>query len=149
MAVQTKYLGEIEVNDEQVIEFSSGLPGFVDELSFALIDFPGNPLFQILQSLSTPALAFIVTNPHHFYQDYEFKLDDQVVESLQITSEKDVLLRTIVTLKNPFQKSTLNLKAPLIINQTTRKGKQYIINTDDYTTKAPIVVPSTSMAKGE
>lgn len=148
MAIQTKYLGEMEVQDEQKIEFSSGLPGFVDEIEFALIDFPGNPLFQILQSLSTPELAFIVTNPHHFYQDYEFKLDEQVQESLHIKSEKDVLLRTIVTIKKPFQKSTLNLKAPLIINPTAKKGKQYILNMDDYTTQAPIV-QSAPVAKGD
>lgn len=149
MPVQTKYLGEIEINEEQIIEFSSGIPGFLDELKFVLLDFPGNPLFQFLQSLKTPELAFIVTNPHHFYRDYEFELDEQVQESLKIKSEKDVLLRAIVTLKQPFQNSTLNLKAPLIINPNARLGKQYILNTDEYSTQAPIVLPSEKVTKGE
>ena len=147
--IQTKYLGAVENKDNQVIQFTTGLPGFVEELEFVLLDLPGNSAFQTLQSIKTPGLAFIVTNPYHFYLDYTIKLDEQILEKLEIENEKDVLILSIVTLKSPFKTSTLNLKAPIVINSTRKQGKQYILNTDNYPTKASIVPPNTSQVKGD
>lgn len=149
ITIDTKYLGKIEIEENQVIQFPSGLPGFIEEEKFVILDIPGNPLFQTLQSMTTSDLAFIVTNPYHFYQDYTFKLDEQILESLTIENEQDVAVLSIVTLKSPFKTSTLNLKAPIIINSTRKQGKQYILNQDDYSTKTPIVSPNTLKVKGE
>lgn len=149
VTIDTKYLGKIDIEENQVIQFSSGLPGFVEEKKFALLEIPGNPLFQTLQSLTSPDLAFIVTNPYHFYVDYEFRLDEQILETLNIQSEQDVVVLSIVTLKSPFKTSTLNLKAPIIIHSARKHGKQYILNKEDYSTKAPIVSPNKLKVEGE
>ncbi|AXI10016.1 flagellar assembly protein FliW [Oceanobacillus sp. 143] len=138
MFIQTKYLGEVEINREKIIQFPSGLPGFGDELEFVLLHLPNNQVFQILQSTTTANVAFIVTNPYLIYGTYEFELDDNMLETLQIKDEKDVTVFSIVTLKDPFATSTLNLKAPIIINTTNKLGKQYILNTDIYQSKASI-----------
>ncbi|WP_337020113.1 flagellar assembly protein FliW, partial [Oceanobacillus massiliensis] len=75
------------------------------------------------------------------YQDYTFQLDDNLLDSLQITNEREVAVLSIVTLKNPFSTSTLNLKAPIIFNSERKLGKQYILNIEDYSSKASIVPP--------
>lgn len=136
MNIQTKYLGEVEISTEQIIQFSFGLPGFLDEKEFVLLDIPGNPVFQFLQSVQSKDIAFVVANPYHFYKDYRFELDEPTIDALQIESEKDVIVLTIVTVKDPFNSSTINLKAPLIINQQKLLGKQYILNSDEYDSKA-------------
>ncbi|WP_373893381.1 flagellar assembly protein FliW [Virgibacillus natechei] len=138
MHIHTKYLGEMEIEDNKMIHFSVGLPGFIGETEFVLLDLPDNPVFQVLQSVLNVNTAFIVTNPYHFYQDYSFELEDSLLKSLHILSEKDVVILTIVTLKDPFHESTLNLKAPVIINSASKKGKQYIINRDEIPVQAPI-----------
>lgn len=138
MRIQTKYLGEAEIERSQVIKFTGGLPGFHDETEFIIMDIPGNAGFQILQSITSAATAFIVTNPHQIYPEYTFELDDQVLEHLQINSEKEIIVLTTVTIQEPFKKSTLNLKAPIIINPVSKRGKQYIISSGDYPTKAAI-----------
>ncbi|ASN04728.1 flagellar assembly protein FliW [Virgibacillus necropolis] len=148
MRIQTKYLGEVDSNEELVINFFSGLPGFTNESKFMLLDLPGNPVFQILQSIITPDIAFVLTNPYHFHQDYAFELDSTVNESLKITNEKDVTVFSIVTLKDPFENSTLNLKAPIIINPTSKLGKQYILNVDNYLTKTSITQVKSSVVRG-
>ncbi|MFD2044993.1 flagellar assembly protein FliW [Ornithinibacillus salinisoli] len=149
MKIETKYLGEMDIIESNVIEFPSGLPGFIDENQFVLLDLPGNPIFQVLQSVTSKNVAFIVTNPYHFYQDYTFELDSNLLESLDIQEEKDVVVLTIVTLKEPFQSSTINLKAPVIINLTKNYGKQYILNLEDYPSKASIAPSNPSTRKGE
>lgn len=138
MNIQTKYLGEVTIDDEMIIHFPGGIPGFLEQSEFVLLDIPGNSVFQFLQSVNTVPLAFVVTNPYHFYQDYSFELDEGTLESLQIKSVNDVLIVNIVTLKDPFETSTINLKAPLVINQKKMLGKQYILNTDVYPSKASI-----------
>lgn len=149
MHIQTKYFGETVVRESRIIQFSAGLPGFIGETEFVLLDLPENPAFQILQSVTSSNTAFIVLNPYHIYHDYSINLDDNLLESLKIDSEKDVAVLAIVTLKNPFHKSTVNLKAPIIINADSKQGKQYILNTDDYSAKAPIAPENLSKVKGE
>lgn len=149
MRIQTKYLGEVELNEKQLISFPSGLPGFAEESRFVLLDLPGgNPVFQILQSTATPDVAFVVTNPYHFSQEYEFELDTNVKENLLIRSKEDVTVFSIVTLNDPFEESTLNLKAPVIINPASKRGKQYILNHEDYSTRALIKQSNSSETKG-
>ncbi|MGJ9457624.1 flagellar assembly protein FliW [Oceanobacillus sp. CF4.6] len=139
MKIQTKYLSEVEIEDYKIIQFPFGLPGFVHETQFVLLDLPDNPIFQILQSIASANVAFIVTNPYQIYEEYTFELDESLMESLQIKKEIEVAVLSIVTLKNPFKTSTLNMKAPIIINSALRQGKQYILNSDDYSSKAPII----------
>lgn len=149
MAIKTKYLGNVKIEQDKTITFENGLPGFIEEKEFTIMDLPGNPIFKVLQSLNTPELAFIVTDPYHFYQDYTFRLDSNILENLKIENEKDVLVFTIVTLTSPFKESTLNLKAPIIINTSKKRGKQYILNDDRHQTKASIVSPVTNQVKGD
>ena len=49
MLKQTKYLGETEIDEDKIITFSQGLPGFPDEREFAILDLPGNEVFHVLQ----------------------------------------------------------------------------------------------------
>lgn len=149
MNIKTKYFGEIEVDETKRIQFSAGLPGFADESAFILLDLPGNRVFQLLQSLQTPSIAFVVTTPYPFYPNYAVELDDNMMENLNIHHEADVSLLAIVTLAEPFEKSTLNLKAPVIINVNQQCGKQYILNTEEYTSKEPINPLASESVKGE
>lgn len=149
MKIETKYFGQISVDQNKVIHFVTGLPGFDEEKEFVLLKLSGTSLeaFQMLQSIKTPGLAFVVTNPYYFYKDYEFRLNKTIKDLLKIEQQEDVLVLTIVTLKSPFDQSTINLKAPLIINLNRKLGKQYILNDENYPTKAPIHFSKAPMGK--
>lgn len=140
MQLQTKYLGKVHIDPSTEIYFSAGLPGFEEEKTFVLLDMShvDSVIFQTLQSTTTPSLAFIVVSPYMLTKEFEFELDDGTVEGLQIENKEDVLVCTIITVHNPFNQSTLNLKAPILINTQKRIGKQYIISTDTYATKTPL-----------
>jgi len=149
MKIQTKYVGEITIDESTIIKFSKGIPGFLNETEFVLLELPGNPLFHILQSIQTRDIAFILTDPYHFYRNYSFELDDNTIETLAIKSENDVLVLSVVTLQQPFANSTINLKAPIIINPNSKYGKQYILNIDEYPSKASILTEEKTELKGE
>ncbi|HEY4602078.1 MAG TPA: flagellar assembly protein FliW [Cerasibacillus sp.] len=147
MQIKTKYLGDLSIHEDRVIQFPDGLPGFPNHKQFILLELPGNPVFNILQSIQEKDLAFIVTSPYHFYSSYAFDLSQSIIDRLQIETESDVDVLSIVTIAEPFSKSTINLKAPLIFNIRKKYGKQYILNDVDYPIKAPMT--SSQKVKGE
>ncbi|MFP7171050.1 flagellar assembly protein FliW [Terribacillus sp. 7520-G] len=137
MNIETKYFGSMIVEEEKVIRFEKGLPGFQDETGFVLIDFPENPVFRILQSIKTPPVAFVVASPYHFHKDYAFDLDEPIKEALAITKAEQVNVLAILTLRDPFANSTINLQAPIIINGESLKGQQVILS-DAFSSRTPL-----------
>ncbi|WP_375164520.1 flagellar assembly protein FliW [Domibacillus sp.] len=133
--IETKYHGEKEIAKEDIITFSSGIPGFESEKEFVLLAFPDNDVFYALQSISTPSLSFIVTDPFSFFIDYNVQIDDATIEALSIEKEEDVTLLNILTVRDPFEETTANLQAPLVINKKTNSARQLILTGTPYETR--------------
>lgn len=132
MKIQSTILGEVEVSESEVLTFDNGVPGFENEKNFILLSIEGNEVYQILQSITSKDVGFVTANPYLFISDYTFDLDESTVEALKIESEEDIIVLTIVTVKEPFNSSTVNLKAPVIINTKSKKAKQCILESADY-----------------
>lgn len=92
-----------------------------------------------MQSVNTSTLAFVMVNPFSYYPNYDFNLDDSVVESLKIETPEDVLVYSILTVQDPFENTTVNLQAPVIINSKKNMGKQIILNNGEYLTRHKLV----------
>jgi flagellar assembly factor FliW len=137
--IQTKYHGEIEINNEEILHFEKGIPGFLDEKGFVLLPLSDDQTFSIMQSVNTPYVAFVISSPFNFFKDYEFKLEDGVQEELGIKAEEDVLVFSLLSVGDPFEKTTANLQAPVIINSSNHQAKQVILNDQRYNTKHFII----------
>ncbi|MFJ8246271.1 flagellar assembly protein FliW [Peribacillus asahii] len=138
MNISTKFHGEIEMNEEEIYTFESGIPGFLEKKQFGLLPLDETPFF-VLQSLETPEVAFIMTNPFDVFPTYEVNLSDEVLVDLQIQSQQDVTVFTILSVRDPFEQTTVNLQAPIILNHMKKLGKQYIMKTDNYTTRHKLI----------
>jgi flagellar assembly factor FliW len=137
MNIQTAFLGEVAIDETETLTFEHGLPGFEDEHKFVLISLEENAIYQVLQSIETPQVAFVTVSPFAF-TNYSFDLDESTVHTLEIKSEEDVAILSIVTVKEPFSESTLNLKAPIILNTKIKKAKQTILEKLDFSLRHPI-----------
>lgn len=138
MKIQTKFHGEIEIQSDQTWNFPKGIPGFEDENQFTLLTIEDNSAFQVLQSMKTPEVAFIVANPYNFIENYSFEVDEPTIDLLNIEKEQDVFVLSVVSLKDPFETSTINLQAPLIFQTNTKKAKQMILNDNIFSMRHPI-----------
>ncbi len=138
MQLETKFHGTVTIESDQIWAFPKGLPGFEEENSFVLLPIEGNDFFQVLQSTKTANIAFIVANPYTIVKDYTFKIDDPTIELLDIQEEKDVLVLNVLTVKDPFETSTINLQAPLIFQVNNQKAKQMILNETNHSMRHPI-----------
>lgn len=128
MKIDTKFLGKVEITDEQIVTFNEGIPGFPDEKQFALLPFGENSPFIILQSTETIQIGFVLAFPYTFKADYVFDLPKQDVDALQIEKQEDIITYAIVTLKDTLLNSTVNLLAPIVINAKTRQARQIVLN---------------------
>ncbi|WP_268258026.1 flagellar assembly protein FliW [Bacillus andreraoultii] len=148
MNIKTKYHGEMVINEKEILTFENGIPGFLDEKQFILLPLTDDRVYFVLQSVQTEELTFVVTDPFLFFPDYDFNLEDTVVSQLHIEAPTDVKVMNILTLQDPFEKTTVNLQAPIVINTKNNEAKQVILNNEAYKTKHPLFKKSPASVKG-
>lgn len=127
MQINTEQFGMIEINEDDVITFPEGIPGFEELCRFTLLsmgdDFRN---FFWLQSIDKPHICFVVTDPFVIYNGYEVNIGDDDMELLQITSPEMVMTLVIVVIPENTRDIRVNLKAPVIINVESKLGKQVL-----------------------
>lgn len=139
MKVNTKYHGVREYKEEDIITFKKGLPGFEGLKKYILFPVEQNDLFSILQSLEDESIGLVVVSPFDVINEYEFKIQDELLDSLDIKSESEVMVINTVTLSSMVENITVNLKAPIIINTRLGLGEQIILDKDEYKVKHPLI----------
>jgi flagellar assembly factor FliW len=138
MELVTKYHGARTYNDEDVIVFKKGLPGFKELKKFIIFPLESNEVFSILHSIEATEVGLVLVSPFTILSDYEFKIPDTDTKELQIDKAEEVLVLTTVTLSSNVENMTTNLKAPIIINIKEKLGEQLILDNDKYKIKEPL-----------
>ncbi|MBN1575045.1 MAG: flagellar assembly protein FliW, partial [Chitinispirillaceae bacterium] len=95
--------------------------------------------FEWLVCIDGSRLRFAVINPLLFAPEYSPAIVKEQLEDLEIRKPEDILLYTIVTIRENPLESTANLGGPLIVNRQKRIGKQIIIDDDRYGTQEPLI----------
>lgn len=133
MITQTKYFGQIEYDADDVIAFTgAGLYGFEDEREFLLIPFEGNGTLLSLQSIKTPGLSFVAVDPFSLDPEYAPVLQPGELEAMGVKDSGELAYYTFCAVKSPVARSTVNLRCPVVINVSTRKAMQAILEDQSY-----------------
>ena len=134
--INTLRFGELEIEEQDVVRFADGIPAFEDEHEFVVLPYEEGTPYMFLQSMVTPELAFLMTDPFVFFPDYSFELDDENMEKLAINSMDDVLVCTLISVpRSGVADMTTNLLAPVVINRHTMQARQIVLEKTQYTTK--------------
>lgn len=120
------------------IIFEKGIPGFEGYKKFELNDIEGNKNLKMITSKENSSIGFVSISPFKVKKDYEIDLNEEIISELSIEKPEDVLVLNIITLGKTLESSTVNLKAPIIINIKNNKGKQLILQDDKYKIKEPL-----------
>lgn len=134
--ISTMY-GEFEYDKDSIITFNKGIPGFEEYKKYLLLklDIEG---FELLQSVEENKIGFIVVSPFDIDESYEVKLTEDFISKLKIKEATDVKLLGIVTLNSSIEKTTVNLKAPIIINVKNNFAEQLLTDNSKYKIKHPL-----------
>ena len=134
MTINTKFFGEITVDEDKKLTFPQGIIGFPELTEFMLIhnaEAENNGGIQWLQSLSEPAYAIPVMDPYIAIPGYNPVTNESLLSCVGEMSAEDLLILTTVTVPSEIEKTSINLMAPIIINTATRKGVQIITENDN------------------
>ncbi len=157
MKVSTVRFGNLEVNENDVITFSDGLLGFEALKRFCIVDPADDTLIMWLQSMESPEVAFPILEPKIFKADYKVRLSASELRLLRLDgmASSSVLVYSILTIPEDVTTMTANLKAPIVINAADQRGRQVVLQENDYTVRYPIykellsVVISSGSAKSD
>ena len=151
MLVKTRCFGEIDLEEDKILTFDSGIMGFEDLKKFTILydNEEGTPVISWLQSLDEEGLAIPVINPLLVRPDYNPIVEDELLASLGELTEENVVILLSVTVPADIKNITANLKAPFVINADTRKGCQLIVENNDYEIKYNIYDAIQKIKKGE
>lgn len=140
MNISTRLFGNIEVDENRVVAFDSGIIGFPDLKKFMLIHDRENDKRNIswLQSIEEPTFAMPVIDPLKLVPDYNPLVEDELLSGLGELKEEEMLVLVTMTIPGDITKMTVNLKAPVIINAATMKGGQVIADDEKYEVKYPV-----------
>lgn len=139
MLLETTRFGTIEVDEERIVCFQEGLPGFPQARRFALLEHSHESPFHWLQSVDDGALAFVVMDPLLLDQNYLHAIPGEALAELELEDQGKAAVLVILNIQSSNQTITANLLAPLLINPQNKKGKQIILLGSGYQIKQPIL----------
>lgn len=136
MIIETTHFGNVEINEENILDFQEGILGFEGINKFGIINSedPESP-FCWIQAIEKPELAFALVDPFAIKKDYDFELNDEKASSLGVEDPSQVAVYAIVVIPEDTKKTSMNLKAPIIVNTKTKKAAQIILDSDKYTVR--------------
>lgn len=138
MVINTRHFNEVNVDEEKMIVFEGGIIGFPELQRFVLIhdEEKNDGAIRWLQSVDEPQFAMPVIDPLAVKPDYNPQVEDEMLKRLGEFKEDDLLVLVTITVPSDLTKMTVNLKAPLVINSSSKKACQIIV--EDYEVKFPI-----------
>lgn len=130
---------EAAAEEIPVIELVTPLPGFPADGRFALVRLDENGMLFSFESLDHDSPQFVVLAPQRFFPDYAPEIDDDTVAQLGIDTAEDALVLVVVRAGDSLAETTVNLRAPLVVNIRTRQAGQVILDDPDLPLAAPLV----------
>lgn len=154
MLVNTRYFGEVDLDDDKILTFEEGLIGFEGLKRFTLLynnENEVNSSITWLQSIDDPGIALPVINPFYVMTDYNPVVEDEMLVQLGELTEENTAIFLTLTVPSNLKNMTTNLKAPIVINVETKKGCQVIAENPEYVVKYNIydVIQQMKEKKGE
>ncbi len=137
MNVETTHFGVVDVDENRIITFPTGLLGFSSFTRYALLQPDEDAAFFWLQCIDAPELAFVVTDPSLWVRDYQVPIRREQMDELGLDKLENA--QVFVILNKHDRTLTGNLQGPLVINIVSRNAMQLVLADKRWTTRHEIV----------
>lgn len=116
---------EFEYQENEVINFTEGLIGLPKMRRAVLVPMNEYLPFCWLASLDDENNRFIVIDPQAVFPDYAPEIPAE-------NGKSELQKLVIVKISSDWEKTTVNLRAPIFYNSETRKGAQIVLTESTY-----------------
>ena len=119
----------------------NGIIGFPDFHRYTLLEY--NPPFSWLHSVENAELAFVVVNAAEFGEGYQFPLPigDRDID---LQRDDDIAAVNLVSVRSDPSQTTVNLKAPVVVNLRTMLGRQMVLDDARFPVRMQLWAPPDS-----
>lgn len=142
LSIETVRFGTVRFQENEVIEFPAGLPGFEQEHRFLLIEAAESVPLKFLQSVTTPQLSFVCAPLPLVSPRYDMVLPRQDCEALALAADcraqaSSLDWLVILCFARP-EEPTANLLGPVVIRRDVGLGVQSIREDARYSARQPL-----------
>lgn len=120
--------GEMDFEEKHVVYFPEGIIGFEECRKFVVVNDENSEPFRWLVSLDDRELSFPVIDPALVVHDF----------ASAHFATPDVTLFSVVAIGADLAQSTVNLKSPIVINNSDRTGKQIVLDDEALHVRTPL-----------
>ena len=135
VTIESTRFGTIDVPDESVLEFPTGLIG-LGGTRYTLIAREESAPFLWLHSLDDASLAIPVTNPWFFFSSYEVEVSDSEAERIGVSDPSQADVYVTVRSGEAIEDFRANLRAPILV--AGGRGHQVINEASGTSVRAPL-----------
>jgi flagellar assembly factor FliW len=145
----TSNFGEMDYDPEKVIHFPTGLPGYPDDNNFVLLDMEEtNDTFFWLQSVDDGEVCFPMMDVYKIIPEYDPHVDPEELADLGEIEGISLEIYNIAVIPEDISLARVNLRAPVIINVATRRGKQIVCSNEEYAVRHMIMEQLKAVVQG-
>lgn len=138
MVINTRDFGEVEIKEEEIITFARSIYGFAGLTKFIrLTDSELGEGIIWLQSVEDASICFILIDVKGLGLEYVPNLNDEAKALLELAENDAPTYYAIATFKENIQESYMNLKSPIVLNESKKLAVQEIIE-EDYPLRFPL-----------
>ena len=124
-------LNQITLEQEDLIEFPYGIPGFEDLKKYAIVPIDGHDPFKLLHSVENMDIALILIESKFLRLENEVKIPMTDLNGVGAKNEQDIITYVIVKISDGGKRITGNTRAPIVVNSNRKKGRQLILDRSD------------------
>jgi flagellar assembly factor FliW len=136
LTIESAKFGTMQVSEDQIITFDSGLLGLNSSRRYVLLSRPGATPFYLLQGVDRPDVSLLLAKPSNLVDEFHVGRLNSSLGELKARNAED--LQVFVTLTIPAGRpddATANMVSPILINPQHRLGKQVVLENPSYSHK--------------
>jgi flagellar assembly factor FliW len=121
--------------ETNIYEFDKGIYGFEDYRRYDIFSPFDNSAFQMMEAEKDRKIGFVLVPPNYVTQEYTIDVEEEDLLEIGANGLDDVVVLAIVSFTQEENIMSVNLKSPIILSMTSRKGKQIILDQSHYSTR--------------
>jgi len=138
LIIETDKFGVVDIQDNRVIDFPTGLPGFEGLKRFIIMEIEETKPIYWLQSTEDKHISLPLILTFDIFHDYYIDIRDSDLEGLQFESNTDLSIMNVVVIPEKIEEMTVNLAAPIVINVKRGIAKQIIVDAAELPIRFPV-----------